>query len=303
MALSTITMKELESQVRAETGASDYANPNQTTIMRWTNVALKKIARLTQPIDSPWGRNSTTISRLLSTGYIHTTGAGGAFTSATLIFSGLSGLTQAYVGGWVFWNDRSNNRAFWGLISEVNSAGTTFTVRNYKGTGAVADIASANLFFIAKPYPCFYDGFSLTAVNYMALIKLVDGTNGIAARLDGDAFSSFADNPNYNNSIVWQFAGDAGFIGKGASISAYGTGTLTFEERPVTITAVTDAIDLKPEHIGLLKDEVVRWVLNYMGESDRVKQIGDPLEQLKNKYNQRAGDRAVRQLKSQERRV
>lgn len=303
MALSTITFKELEAQVRAETGATDYANPNQTTVMRWTNIALKKIARLTQPIDSPWGRNASALTRLASTGLIHAPGDVGAFTASTLTFSGITGITQAYVGGIVFWNDRSANlRAFWGVIDEVNTALTAFTVRsNYKGTGAVANIASADLLYLAKPYPSFSEGASLSSVAFMELVKVVDATNGIAARVDGDTFSSFGSNPNFDNSIIWQYAGNGVMLGKGEDISAYGTLTLTFEERPTTITAVTDFIDLKPEHIGILKDEVVRWVLNFLGESERVKQIGNPIEALEQKFKQRAGERAVRQLQSDSR--
>lgn len=299
MALSTLTFKEFDAQVRSEAGALNYADPPDTAIMRWTNIALKKIARLTQPVDSPWGRNTTSVTRLIGTGYGHDPGDGGAFTSATLTFSSLTGLNQTYVGGWVFWNDRSNNRAFWGIIDEVNVAGTTFTVRTYKGTGAVADIASANLFFLAKPNPSFFDGVNLSSVAFMEIVKIVDGTNGIAARLDGDSFFGAwsGDNPNYANSIFFQYAGNALYAGKGSGISAFGTLTATFEEKPTTITATSDALDIRPEHIGVLKDEVVRWVLNYVGNTDKVKAIGDPLESIKQKYRKKAEERVIKQLK------
>lgn len=303
--LSTLTMARLEQNVRDATGANDPQRPNSDTIRRWANVIAKKIAMLTLGVDAPWGRNDVTLSLLQAVGIIYNPGGGStAYTASTNTFSDTPTVDATYVGGIVFWEDRANSRAFWGLIDEVPST-TSFVVRVLKGTGAEADVASGNLLMIAKPNPWFYNGANLTSVNYMDIVKVVDGTNGLTVRTDIDGFSGLnppsistqVANQNWLSSVVVSPQGDAVYIGKGSSVSAFGTLTMTFEERPDNLTSSTSTVDILPEHVGVLREELSRWVYNYLNEGEKAKAMGYPLQELEAKFREAAKSRLARKLK------
>lgn len=293
--LSAVTLKDFEAQVRSETGARDYSNPPQATIMRWTNIAIKKLARLALAGDIPWGRNSSTLTLLNATGVKYDPAAAStAYTASTHTFSDTTAVDQTYVGGIVFWEDRGNSRAFWGLIDKVATSLDGFTIRVLAGTGAEANVSSANLFMIAKPRPWFYNGANINALNFLDLVKLVDATNGNASRLNPDVFSGFALNSQYDNSVVMQYAGDSVYVGKGTNISSYGTLTLYYEESPDNLTAATSTLDILPEHVSMVKDEVSRWVLNFMGDTEKAKAIGNPFQEMENNFKKIIQSRMIK---------
>jgi len=227
-------------------------------------MVLHKIARLLTGIDKPWGRNTVTLSATLVTGKYYLNAGAASYTAATNTISGVSGLNQTYVGGWAFWEDNSNSRAFYGVIDTVASAGTSCVIRNPVGTGAEADISAANFHCFIKPNPSFYNGANLSGSSVLDLVKIVDGTNGNLVRLDSDAFAGFASNPNYDSSVVTEFAGEAVYLAKGSGVSAYGTLTATFDEKPETLASVSTSIDLLPEHLEMFTEELVRWAMNYL---------------------------------------
>ena len=291
--LSTMTFKDFEYAVRGECGARDPAKPNSDTIRRWSNIAIKKLARLALAIDLPWGRNSSTLTLLNATGIKHDPGGGGSYASTTHTFSDIAGFDQTYVGGWAFWEDRSNSRAFWGLIDKISTANEP-VLRVLAGTGAEAAVTSANLLALFKPNPVFYNGANINALNFLDLVKLVDSTNGNVARLDPDVFSGFAGNPHYDSSVVMQYAGDAVYVGKGNLISALGTLTLFYQESPDNLTSSSSLLDILPEHISMVKDEVSRWVLNFIGETARAQSLGNPFQEMEDKFKKILQTRIIR---------
>lgn len=292
MALSKVTFKELEFQIRGETGANDTSKPNSDTIRRWANVIVNKIAMLTAPIDGAWGRGTTVLTMLNATGVAQDPSEGGSYTAATNTLDLPGAFDETYVGGWVFIEDRSNSRGLYAVIDEVVSGNAV--LRFIVGTGAEADISDANLLAIAKPNPAFYNGANLNSLSVRDLVKVVDGTNGNVVRLDSDQFAAFADNPNYDDSMGVEYAGESVHIATGTNLTI-GTLTATFNEKPDNIASATTEIDILPEHLPLLKAEVSRWVLNFIEDkSGRLEAIGNPMSALEDKFKKYASDMSAR---------
>ena len=266
--LSPTTFQDFEAQVRRQTGADNYTDPPSSLIMRWTNVLMHKVHLLSRKKDTPWGRNTVTLTNLNTTGKYHAPGDGGSYTASTKTFAGLTVLDQTYVGGWAFFRDAANSRIFYGLIDSVSGT-TSCTLRFQIGTGAAANIASASLMALLKPAPAFYGGANLSASSVLDIVKLVDSSLGNMVRLDPDVFADVATHPSYKNVACVQYAGDSVYVNKGASAGTYGTWTLTFNEKPATITALTSTIDLRPEFIPALVDAVSAWVVQYMANKQK----------------------------------
>ena len=283
--LSTTTFKQADAQARGLSGATDYSNPNVTTAMRYGNLILSKIARLLSPIQKPWGRTTGDLTNAKALGITHQPSDGGSYAISTKILSGVSGLDQTYVGGWAFIYSVSDTDWIIGLIDTVNSAGTSCTMRTHLTTivSVVDPIASANLLAILKPNPVFYQGANLGAVNVFDVVKVVDATNGNAVRLSSKEFASFASNPNYDSSVVIEYAGESMLFGKGSSVSSFGTLTMTYDEKPTVITAVTDTIDLPEEYIEMYIQELTRWYLNHISRPIP-EQLENPLKVLEAEF-------------------
>jgi hypothetical protein len=266
--LSTTTWKQVDAQARALSGATDYSNPNATTQMRYGNLILQKISRLLAPVQKPWGRSTATLSNTKALGFYHGLSGGGSLSIANKTLSSVTGLDQTYVGGWAFFTDAGGTKGYIGLVDTVAAAGTSCTFRVLLGSnGSSSDpIASASLLGYIKPNPVFYDGANLGSVNIFDVVKVVDATNGNAVRLSSKEFASFLNNPNYDNSVIIEYAGESMFLGKGSSISAFGTLTMTYDEKPTTITAATDTVDLPEEYIDMMIQELVRWDLNHISK-------------------------------------
>lgn len=277
----------MESQVRDLSGAKNFANPTQDSMRRWGNMVLHKIARLLTGIDKPWGRTTSTLTLLQDAGQIYLPAGAASYTAATNTFSGLTGMDQTYVGGWAFWEDNGNSRAFYGLIDTVAAAGTSCVLRVLGGTGAEVNVSAANLYVIFKPNPAFYNGANLGSLSVLDSVKIVDGTNGNLVRLESDAFAGFLSNPNYNSSVVTEFAGEAAYIDKGSSLSSLGTMTMTYDEKPDNIASATTEIDLLPEHLQMFTEELVRWTLNYL-QKPIPKEYENPLKTLEEQYKKSA---------------
>lgn len=260
MPLSTVKFEEIEAQVRALAGASDYSNPNSATVRRWGNVILHKIAKLLSGIDKPWGRTSLALTLSLEQGVVFAPGSGVTFTLASRTFNAVLDFT--YVGGWAFFVDGLNNRAHFGLIDRVGAADCElrFTI----GTGALVNISSANLHVFFKPNPAFYNGASIHRVPILDFVKLVDSTNGNVRRLNADVFASAVTDYHNRDSVFCQHAGDAVYIEKGTNISSLGTLTLTYDELPEDIEDGNSNLDLLPDHHQMFVEELARWVLNYL---------------------------------------
>ena len=283
--LSTTTWKQVDAQARALSGATDYSDPNQTTAMRYGNLVLQKIARLLAPIQKPWGRSSSTLTNTKATGYYHAQSGGGSLSIANKTLSSVTGLDQTYVGGWGFFTDASGTKSYIGLVDTVAAAGTSCTFRILLGSnGSSSDpIASASLLGFIKPNPVFYEGANLGSVNILDVVKIVDATNGNAVRLASKEFASFANNPNYDSSVVVEYAGESVYFGKGSSVSSYGTLTMTYDEKPTVITAVTDTVDLPEEYIDMYIQELTRWYLNHLSKPIP-EQWEHPLKALEAEY-------------------
>jgi hypothetical protein len=261
--LSAMTYTDLEIQVRRQTGTENFTELPSGLIMRWTNILQYKIYLLARKSDGAWGRNTTTLTNLNATGKYNAKSGGGSYTAATKTFSGLTGLDQTYVGGWVFFVDGVNTRYFYGLIDTVTGT-TSCTLRFQIGTGAAVDIASAQLTAFIKPAPAFYTGANLSGVSVHNVVKVVDSSLGNMVRLEEHQFPGAATHPSYKNVAYVQYAGDSVYIGKGQSAGAYGVWTLVFDEKPTVISAPTDTVDLRPEFLPSLVDEVSGWVMNYV---------------------------------------
>jgi hypothetical protein len=267
--LSTTTWKQVDAQARALSGAEDYSNPNATTQMRYGNLILQKISRLLSPVQKPWGRSTSTLTNLSATGKVHYPTGGGEYRHSTKTLSGMTGLDQTYVGGWAFLMHLGESRGYLGLIDTVNAAGTTAVMRVSLSTSSaptIDPITSGALLALLKPNPVFYSGANLGSVNIFDVVKVVDATNGNAVRLSSKEFASFANNPNYDNSVIIEYAGESMFLGKGSSISAFGTLTMTYDEKPTTITAATDTVDLPEEYVDMMIQELIRWDLNHISK-------------------------------------
>jgi hypothetical protein len=144
-------------------------------------------------------------------------------------------------------------------------------------------IGSTSLLAILKPNPVYYQGANFGSVNILDVVKVVDGTNGNAVRLPSDEFASFGDNPNYDSSVVVEYAGEAMYIGKGSSVSTLGTLTMTYDEKPTTITAITDTVDLPEQYIDMYVQEMARLYINHT--STPVPQnLEHPLKVLESEY-------------------
>jgi hypothetical protein len=291
MALSSVPFSEFESQVRAQTGAMNYSDPNSALIMRWTNILIAKIFLLTRGIDGSWGRNTATLTKALALGKIIEPDGGYTYTSSTKTLTTPT-IDQTYVGGWVFLEDKANSRGFYGVIDSVAVAGTSCVLRFQIGTGAVANIASVNIFALLKPNPSYYNGANLSGASCHDIVKIVDSSLGNAVRFTGDEFSSLSSNPSYASSIVTEYAGDAVYVDKGSSAGSYGTWTLSFSEKPATISSSSSVLDIRPEHIAILKDEVSNWVLSYMKnvQKKEVPEGNSAMSQLEEKYKKHAQD-------------
>lgn len=293
MALSTVTWKEIEAQVRAIAGATNYADPNTDTVRRWGNLVLQKMARLLTGVDKPWGRNTSTLTLLQDAGKLIDFNDG-TFTLADfgLFKSGVS-FDNTYIGGWAFVYNSSTQRAWYGIVDRLGTTNDWVHLRFMVGTAAAESISGSNLFAIIKPNPTYNNGANLSTLNLFDMVKIVDGTNGNVVRLDSDAFSTFANNPNYDSSVVAEFAGEAAFIEKGASVSSFGTLTLTYDEKPDSIASAATAIDLLPEHLQMFTEEVARYCLNYVG-APIPEQYQNPLGVLEAQYKRRAKELAMK---------
>ena len=293
--LSTTTWKQVDAQARALSGATDYSNPNATTTMRYGNMVLQKIARLLSGIQKPWGRSTSTLTNTKAVGVTHYPSGGGSLAVSTKTLSSVSGLDQTYVGGWAFMTDTGGTKGYIGLIDTVNSGGTSCTFRVLLGSnGSSSDpIGSSALLAILKPNPCFYEGANLNGVNILDVVKVVDATNGNAIRLSSKEFASFASNPNYDSSVVVEYAGESIYFGKGSSVSSYGTLTMTYDEKPTVITAVTDTVDLPEEYIDMMIQELTRWYLNHISKPIP-EQWEHPLKALEAEYMRNRKENVMR---------
>jgi len=283
--LSSTTFKQVDAQARALSGATDYSNPNATTAMRYGNLVMSKIARLLAPIQKPWGRSTATLTNTSAVGIVNYPADGGSYQTSNLTISGLSGLDQTYVGGWAFVYSVGAAAGAIGLIDTVNSAGTAATLRKELATSANfgGTIGTSALLAMLKPNPSFYPGANLGSVNIFDVVKVVDGTNGNAVRLSSKEFASFSNNPNYDSSFVIEYAGESIYYGKGSSVSSFGTITMTYDEKPTVITAVTDSVDLPEEYIDMFIHELARWYSNHINVPPSP-QLEHPLKVLESEY-------------------
>lgn len=290
--LSSLTYKEFEAQVRGLCGATNYENPNTTTMMRWTNMVIQKMARLLAPIDKPWGRTTSTLTMLLDVGKFIGVSQG-TYSALTLTKTGAS-FDATYVGGWAFVHDATTPAAFYGLIDRLGATSDSVILRFLTGTtSAPSSISTGNLTAIIKPNPVFYNGANHSLLNILDPIKYVDGTNGNVVRLAGDVFADFEDNPNYEGSVVGEYAGEASYISKGSGVSTLGTITFKYDEKPAVITAVSDLIDMRPEHHQMLLEEVTRYCYAYQGKPIP-SQYQNPLRELEESYKHSRTNDAVK---------
>lgn len=270
MALSTFTWKEIESQARALSGATNWADPDTTTTMRWANMVLPELARKLSGIDKPFGRKvSGTLTNQKAVGG-HVSASGGAtYTAATKTITSTSAdFDQTYVGGWAFVYDSAATAcAFYGMIDSVSAAGTSCVLRFADGgSGTIKDIASAAMTVLFKPNPVFYEGFNLSSLRVKDIVKLVDATNGNAVRLGSHEFADATSDYRYNSSVVAQYAGDAIYIDSGSGITSFGNCTLTYDRIPDAITTNASVIDLLPNFIPLFIDELISLMCNYLNK-------------------------------------
>jgi hypothetical protein len=294
--LSSTTWKQVDAQARALSGATDYSNPNATTQMRYGNLVLQKIARLLAPIQKPWGRTTASLTNTKALGYVGYIAGGAEYNHSTKTLSGVSGLDQTYVGGWAFLMHMGESRGYIGLIDTVAAAGTSAVMRMTLMTSAapsIDPIVTGSLLAILKPNPVFYSGANLGSVNIFDVVKVVDATNGNAVRLSSKEFASFLNNPNYDGSVVIEYAGESIYFGKGSSVSAYGSLTMTYDEKPTVITAATDTIDLPEEYIGMMVEELIRWDLNHISRPIP-EQWEHPLKALEAEYKRNRKENLIK---------
>jgi len=268
MALSTFTWKEIESQVRALSGAN-FSDPDTTTTMRWANMVLPELTRKLSGIDKPFGRKlSSTLNNLKEDGVFVSASSGGSYTAATKTIARTAlGITQTYVGGWAFVYDAAATAcAFYGLIESV--VNDTSCVLRFvdAGAGTAKNIASANMTALLKPNPVFYEGFNISSLRVKDVVKVVDATNGNAVRLGSHEFANATSDYRYNSSVVAQYAGDAIYIDSGSGITSFGNCTLTYDRIPDEITSSASVIDILPNYLPLFVDELVSLMCNYLGK-------------------------------------
>lgn len=285
--LSTVTFKEVETEARFVAGQKEpeFTNPPSQIVMNWANMIIPELARLTSPIDKPWGRNTATLTNLKSTGKFIAKDSGGSYTysTKTLAKSAL-GLDQTYVGGIVFLYEAQDGNCKYSIIETVATDGASCTL---KIDPFALDIVSADLMAFIKPKPWAHEGAHLGSVSVFDVVKVKDASNGNFKRLDAHGFASFDDGAFNEDSVAMEFAGESIHYKKGSNITSYGTVTMTYDEKPTAITTSTSTIDLMPSDILILIDELAVYILSYL-DKEVPSNIGSKMRELEERYKKSA---------------
>jgi hypothetical protein len=122
------------------------------------------------------------------------------------------------------------------------------------------DIPPGYLAWMAMATPWHPDGVNLYGYNVKHIGALVDGTNGNVVRLAPQEWEGFEDNPNFASSIAMMDFGDGLWLKKGSDISSFGTLVLHYNADPTELTAITDSVDLEPEHHAMIVNDVARQI-------------------------------------------
>lgn len=285
--LSTVTFKEVETAARTLAGQAepDFSNPPSTVVMNWANMIIPELARLTAPIDKPYGRNTSTLTNLKSTGKFIARSGGGSYTYSTKTLAKTAlALDQTYVGGIAFidyyYNSGEVVASGYSIIETVATDGASCTLRK---DPFGYDIASAEMMAFIKPKPFAHDGANLGSLSVLDIVKVVDGTNGNFKRLDPHQFASFEDGAFNDDSLGMEYAGQTIHWKKGTNITSYGTVKLTYDEKPTAVTLSTSTIDLNEWYIPTLIDELAVYILSYLNKEIPV-DIGNKMREVEEHF-------------------
>jgi hypothetical protein len=285
--LSSVTFKEVETAARMIAGSMDFTEPPSTVVMNWANMIIPELARLTSPIDKPWGRNTTTLSNLKAEGKFIARSSGGSYTYATktLAKSALA-LDQTYVGGLVFlgWDSTDPRVGSWSIIESVASDGASCV---FKTDPVGADISSAETLAFIKPKPWAHDGAHLGSVSVFDIVKVVDGTNGNFKRLEPHEFASFEDGAFNDDSLAIEYMGETLHWKRGNNITSFSTVTTTYDEKPTAVTLSTSTIDLQDWYIPTLIDELAVYILSYLNK-EIPQDVGNKMREIEEHFKKSA---------------
>lgn len=276
MARSTVTWKQINSDVRMLTGAKSAEKITDVNLLSRGNIVNHRIYSLL---------NGARFVRFFAHCPMPITHGGfekklladtATYTGATKTFT--CTITSASVGDMIMWTDGSTNT--WFSTVATAYAGGVFTVAR----GGSQNISTDGLQFIL-----FKVGALTTeSVNGLRINKIdrIHFPNaGDAPQLNDDEIEYASSNSNLDNKTVFSFTGDTSGnesikFACGSGVTNYGGFPIIFfEERPAVATAVTDYVDLPLEfHLPLVK-EMARLTLLEM-QSQVPKQLESPLMTL-----------------------
>lgn len=285
MARSTVTARQLLYDAKALLGARDSIHPNEAEGLRFLNYSVFTLSNLLNGLYSAWEKKTQAISRNNADGVSDIrlkAGASESYTASTRIITCTDphGLGNNHLNGLVALYDELGGYYYLAVIQSIPST-TTFKI--WENT-PLTDIAAGNLSWIPMSYPWHPDGLSLYGLNIKQVNALVDATNGSVVRLAPQEWEGFEDNPNLASSVGMMDFGDGIWLKKGSNISSYGTLTLHYNADPAELTAITDSVDLEPEHHAMVVNDVARQIEKAYPDLGSRKNQGDPFADLRKLY-------------------
>ena len=232
------------------------------------NVAVMNIfSELQDNIFKDYGRTTT----IVDSGAAFQPAAinGETFTDATkTIKQTAHGLTSADIGKRIIFLASYDATAIpaYLTISSIASIvdANNFTVLHSPGVN-IPVTGSANKLYYAVIPAHSSDSLDLSALRINRVRKLKDSISGECVEVaDARDFENLSQFPQKQNNIYWYQNGETIQLYKGSKISAYGTLTLDYYGKPISVVQDTDYLDIKDEYVPLVIQKAQNYIISHL---------------------------------------
>lgn len=238
---STYQYSSLESLLRTLTGTLGVDNKvTEPTIKKIVNKNLLDIANELIASDAPDYGEEQILGDAAT--FYSTTVVTGSYVNATkTITDSGHGLTKADIGKRIILFDYNTlARAGVSTVASILTT-STFTIADAMG----GNIATLGYVVLSRQSTSSLDVSNLRIAK---IIKLVDGTNGLATPVDSNKFEGL-DIEDYDYDVFYNYFGQSLYLQKGREVANYGTLKLFYYRLPTLVTSLTDYIDLEETKI------------------------------------------------------
>ena len=272
-----MTVKQLCADARTIAQELNFIDPNDGEMLRYSDMALQKIAKLLQGVDPRiYGQIAVLNNNEGADDHVYFTGA--TYTVATKKIAKTSNFTQANPDAAFVVGALTISAVVYNFFARIVSYTADYIIldRDISPGGTITDCTGYVVCYSSSGSPTLS-----ISTQPVSDVVMVTGTNADNIKsVDIDEFLSLTNNPNYDNAAAYCQQGQNLLTYVGSSLTG-GLGAVFcfFKRSPRRVTAMTETVDLPIKYHGILRDEIAKTLLVRRGKTPP-RELANPLEAL-----------------------